>query len=182
MDGERLSALVVMGVSGSGKTTIAAAVAARADATFLDADDFHPASNTAKMAAGTPLTDEDRWPWLTVVGDEIARRTARGERVVMACSALKRRYRDVLRRHAPTLIFAQLDGSPALLAERIGARADHFMPATLLGTQLAALEPLGPEEPGFVVGIAQPPDQVADTVVACWQDVAALAGRRARET
>ena len=178
----RSRALVVMGVSGSGKSTVAAAVAARADAIFLDADDFHPASNTAKMAAGTPLTDEDRWPWLAAVGEEIARRTARGEGVVMACSALKRRYRDALRRHAPTLIFAQLDGSPELLAARIGARANHFMPATLLGTQLAALEPLGPEEPGFVVDIAQPPDQVADTVIACWQDVAALAGRRARET
>src|SRR5918993_2268162 len=114
------SGLVVMGVSGSGKSTVAAAVAARTGALFLDADDFHPRANTAKMSSGTPLTDEDRWPWLAVVGDEIARHTRRGRSVVMACSALRRRYRDLLREHAGELLFAQLHGSPDLLAERIG--------------------------------------------------------------
>lgn len=182
MGGPEYSALVVMGVSGAGKSTVAAAVAQRADAVFLDADDFHPEANTAKMAAGVPLTDADRRPWLEAVGDEIARRTAAGERVVVACSALKRAYRDALRERDDTVCFALLDGSPDLLAERLGARAGHFMPATLLGSQLVALERLQPDEPGFAVDVAPPPDQVADTVVACWRDIAALGGRRARET
>jgi gluconokinase len=180
VDTSALPALVVMGVSGAGKSTVAAAVAARAGALFLDADDFHPASNTAKMAAGTPLTDQDRGPWLAAVGDEIARRTAAGDTVVMACSALKRSYRDVLQERGGDVCFALLDGTPELLAERIGARANHFMPATLLGSQLTALERLQPDEPGFAVDVAQTPDQVADAVVACWQDVAQLAARRAR--
>jgi len=175
-------ALVVMGVSGAGKSTVAAAVAARAGAVFLDADDFHPPANTAKMAAGIPLTDDDRWPWLAAVGDEIARRTAAGERVVVACSALKRAYRDALRESDDDVCFALLDGPPDLLAERIGARADHFMPATLLGSQLVALERLQPDEPGFAVDVAPPPDQVVDSVVACWRDLAELADRRSRET
>ncbi len=179
---QQLPALVVMGVSGSGKSTIAAAVAARADALFLDADDFHPASNTAKMAAGTPLTDDDRWPWLAAVGDEIARRTAEGRRVVVACSALKRAYRHVLQERGGDVCFALLDGSPELLAERIGGRAGHFMPATLLGSQLVALERLHSDEPGFVVDVAQTPDEIADAVITCWRDVAELAARRARET
>ncbi len=179
---QRLSALVVMGVSGSGKSTVAAAVAARVGALFLDADDFHPASNVAKMAAGTPLTDEDRRPWLMSVGDEIARRTGAGEPVVVACSALKRAYRDVLRERGGDVSFALLDGTPELLAERIGARAGHFMPATLLGSQLVALERLQPDEPGFSVDVAEAPDQIADTVVACWRDVAELAARRARKS
>lgn len=176
------SALVVMGVSGSGKSTVAAAVAGRADAIFLDADDFHPAANTAKMAAGIPLTDEDRWPWLALVGDEIARRVRQGQNVVMACSALKRSYRDALRERAGDLVFAQLDGSEELLAERIGARTAHFMPATLLGSQLATLERLQADEPGFVVDAAQTPDEIADAVIACWRDVADLAGPRSSET
>ena len=179
--GGQLSALVVMGVSGSGKSTVAAAVAARTDARFLDADDFHPASNVAKMVAGTPLTDEDRRPWLVAVGDEIARRTAAGETVVTACSALKRRYRDVLRERGGAVCFALLDGSPELLAERTGARAGHFMPATLLGSQMVALERLQPDEPGFSVDVAQTPDQIADTIVACWRAVDEPAARRARE-
>lgn len=182
-NGPDFPALVVMGVSGAGKSTVAAAVAQRADAVFLDADDFHPASNVSKMAEGTPLTDQDRWPWLEAVGDEIARRTASGERVVVACSALKRAYRDVLRgRGADGVCFALLDGSADLIGERVGARAGHFMPATLLGSQLVALERLQPDEAGFAVDIAQPPGQVADTVVACWRDVAELADRRSRES
>ena len=175
-------ALVVMGVSGAGKSTVAAAVAQRADAVFLDADDFHPASNVEKMAAGAPLADSDRWPWLQAVGDEIARRTGAGERVVVACSALKRAYRDVLRARSGGVCFALLDGSAELIAERVGTRAGHFMPATLLGSQLVALERLQPDEPGFSVDIAQPPGQVADTVVACWRDIAELADRRSRDS
>lgn len=174
MDGP---ALVVMGVSGAGKSTIAAAVAARVDGIFLDADDLHPASNVAKMSAGTPLTDEDRAPWLALVADEIARRRASGRPVVVACSALRRSYRDALRARGGSLSFALLDGSPQLLAARIGGRADHFMPATLLGSQLVALERLQPDEPGFSVDVASSPERIADQVVACWRDVAEAAGR-----
>jgi len=160
--------LVVMGVSGSGKSTVGAAIAARAGALFLDADDFHPASNVAKMAAGMPLTDEDRHPWLGAVGDEIARRAAGGDEVVLACSALKRSYRDLLRERVDDLFFAHLDGSPALLASRIGARTDHFMPSSLLDSQLATLDPLQPGEPGVVVDIAGSPEEIADAIVEAW--------------
>lgn len=180
-DNPALPALVVMGVSGSGKSTIAAAVAARTGALFLDADDFHPPANTAKMAAGTPLTDDDRWPWLAAVGDEIARRAASGTTVVMACSALKRSYRRVIQERGGDVCFAHLDGSRELLAERIGGRAGHFMPATLLGSQLVALERLQPDEPGFVVDVGRTPDDIADAVVSCWRDVAQVAARGARE-
>src|SRR6478735_5919188 len=124
--------LVVMGVSGSGKSTVGAAIARRVGALFLDADDFHPASNIEKMSSGMPLTDEDRHPWLIAVGDEIARHAGEGREVVMACSALKRSYRDLLRGRVDSLFFAQLDGSPELLASRLGHRSDHFMPSSLL--------------------------------------------------
>ena len=160
--------LVVMGVSGSGKSTIGAAIAARVDALFLDADDFHPASNVAKMASGMPLTDEDRHPWLIAVGDEIARRAAKGEEVVTACSALKRSYRDLLRERVDDLFFAQLDGSHELLAARIGGRTDHFMPSSLLTSQLATLEPLAADERGVVVDIADSPRAIVDAVVTGW--------------
>jgi gluconokinase len=160
--------LVVMGVSGSGKSTVGAAVAARIAARFLDADDFHPASNVAKMAAGMPLTDEDRHPWLVVVGDEIARRAADGGEVVVACSALKRSYRDLLRAHAGDLFFAHLHGSPELLAQRIGVRTDHFMPSSLLQSQLATLESLQPDEPGVTVDVAASPAAVVDSILAAW--------------
>src|SRR4051795_5026828 len=145
--------LVVMGVSGSGKSTIAARVAERAAATFIDADDLHPASNVEKMAAGIPLTDEDRMPWLRVVGDTIA--AHHDERIVVACSGLKRSYRDAIRERAGSVLFAELDGTRALLAERMGGRGHHFMPLALLDSQLATLEPLQPDENGLRVDIAQ---------------------------
>ena len=160
--------LVVMGVSGSGKSTVAAAVAARVGGVFLDADDFHPESNRLKMAAGTPLTDADRSPWLAILGDELAAHTARGEVVVLACSALKRAYRDQLRAHGGDVFFAQLDGAPDLLAARMGARTDHFMPSSLLDSQLATLEPLQADEPGVVVDVALAPAAVVDAVVSAW--------------
>jgi len=160
--------LVVMGVSGSGKSTVAAGVAARVGGVFLDADDFHPESNRLKMAAGTPLTDADRSPWLAILGDELADRAARGEVVVLACSALKRTYRDQLRAHGGDVFFAQLDGARELLAARMGARIDHFMPSSLLDSQLATLEPLQADEPGVVVDVALAPEAVVDAVVAAW--------------
>ena len=145
--------LVVMGVSGSGKSTIAAALAGALGGIYLDADDFHPPANVAKMSSGTPLTDDDRMPWLRVVADEIAAQSAKGRLAVVACSALRRRYRDALREVAPDLFFVQLDGTPELLASRIGARTDHFMPPALLASQLAALEPLEADEDGAIVSI-----------------------------
>lgn len=158
--------LVVMGVSGSGKSTIAALVAERAGATFIDADDLHPVSNVEKMAAGIPLTDEDRMPWLREVGDVIARHA--DTPVVVACSALRRAYRDVIREHAGPVLFAELDGSRELLAARMGTRAEHFMPVALLDSQLATLEPLQSDEDGLRVDISEAPDEIADAILSRW--------------
>ena len=158
--------LVVMGVSGCGKSTIASAVALRAGASFVDADDLHPASNVEKMAAGIPLTDEDRMPWLAAVGDLLSQHP--DVRVVVACSALKRSYRDLIRERGGSVLFAHLVGSRELLAERMGTRADHFMPLTLLDSQLATLEPLADDEDGIVVDIDASTAEIADTIVARW--------------
>lgn len=160
--------IVVMGVSGCGKSTVAAALAAELRGVYLDADDFHPAANVAKMAAGVPLTDEDRMPWLAVVGQAMADAAARGDLVVVACSALRRAYRDVLRSAAPDTFFVQLDGSPELLAARITARAEHFMPPSLLASQLALLEPLQEDEAGAVVSIDAPVLAVVDAARERW--------------
>ncbi|MFB8146740.1 gluconokinase [Microbacterium sp. NPDC056003] len=160
--------LVVMGVSGSGKSTVAAALAGALDGIYLDADDFHPPANVAKMTAGVPLTDEDRMPWLEVVGETVVAQTARGRLVVLACSALRRRYRDALRAAAGDLFFVQLDGTPELLAERLGARADHFMPPALLQSQLDTLEPLGADERGVIVSVDQPVEHIVAVVRKRW--------------
>ena len=143
--------LVVMGVSGSGKTTVGAAIGQRLRVPFADADDFHPAANVAKMAAGQPLDDEDRWPWLETIGTWLAAHDTAGG--VMSCSALKRRYRDQLRQHARRVDFLHLHGSPELIAHRQAARSGHFMPASLLTSQFATLEPLAPDEHGLVLDV-----------------------------
>lgn len=155
--------VVVMGVSGSGKSTIGLLVAHALGVPFVDGDSLHPASNIAKMAAGTPLTDEDRWPWLQRVGAEIA--AAEGSGIVVACSALKRAYRDVIRTEAPEAIFLLLDGSKSVLARRLQGRSDHFMPVSLLDSQLSTLQRLEPDEHGIVVDIAAPVDQVVQEAV-----------------
>ncbi len=147
-----------MGVSGAGKSVIGSLLAERLGVQFADADDMHPASNVRAMAAGRPLTDDDRWPWLDAVGNALARASTSG--LVMACSALKRSHRDVIRAKAPDARFVHLDGTPELLRARIGARTGHFMPAALLDSQLAALEPLAPDEPGMTVSIDQTPIEV----------------------
>ena len=146
-----LPLIVVMGVSGSGKTTIGGMLAARLGVPYAEADDFHPMANIAKMAAGQPLDDADRVPWLDAIADWLAGRGPRGG--VVSCSALRRRYRDRLRAAAPGLLFAHLDGAPELIAARLGARTGHFMPPGLLDSQFEALEPLEPGEAGAVVAI-----------------------------
>ena len=146
--------LVLMGVCGSGKTTVGEALAASLHCAFLDADDFHPPENVAKMAAGEPLTDEDRWPWLDRIAEELARILARGEHAVLACSALKEAYRQRLQRAGDVRI-VYLKGDEATIAARLTGRQHKYMPASLLPSQFAALE-----EPtdAFVVDIREPID------------------------
>ncbi|MGK3956194.1 gluconokinase [Arthrobacter sp. R4] len=133
--------MVVMGVSGSGKSVLGAALGQSLGITFVDADDLHPAANKALMAAGIPLTDADRIPWLGVVGSAITGGVSNGEPSVVACSALKRSYRDLLRSQVPDLVLVYLDGGADIIARRLETREHEFMPATLLASQLATLEP-----------------------------------------
>lgn len=140
MSSPAMAPIIVMGVSGCGKTTLASALANRLSARWLDADDFHPASNIAKMRAGTPLTDEDRRPWLAALNAELCDRAALGQRVVLACSALRQRYRDSLAANVPAVHWIFLDGSVEEIAARMRARDDHYMPESLLRSQFEALE------------------------------------------
>ncbi|WP_426989507.1 gluconokinase, GntK/IdnK-type [Pseudarthrobacter sp. Y6] len=161
--------IVVMGVSGCGKTTIGALVAHQLGVPFIDGDSLHPVENVAKMAAGIPLTDEDRWPWLATVGSKLASSGSAG--LVLACSALKRSYRDAIRAKAPDTVFLHLHGSKEVLGARLEGRSGHFMPAALLESQLATLELLEADEAGFVVDIASPVDQVVPEALAGLVDV-----------
>jgi len=150
--------LVVMGVSGSGKSTVGAALAQRLRVPYEDADDLHPPENVAKMSAGHALDDDDRYPWLEAVGSWLADHPDGG---VVACSALKRKYRDQLRRHAPALEFLLLEGTSEVISRRQASRPGHFMPASLLASQFATLEPLEPDEAGIVIDV----DQSVDAIV-----------------
>ncbi|MCR2762327.1 gluconokinase [Microbacterium sp. zg.B48] len=151
----------VMGVSAAGKSTVGAALARTMRVPFVDADDLHSDANRAKMAAGIPLADIDRRPWLDAVGEQFAGHRRTG--LVMACSALRREYRDRIRAVEPTVVFVHLDGSRELLRQRADARADHFMPAALLESQFATLEPLAQDETGLRADVSAPPgDLVAD--------------------
>lgn len=143
--------LVLMGATGSGKSTIAGLLSARLGWALVEGDDLHPQANIAKMAAGHPLTDDDRWPWLRLVREWIDGQVAAGRPGIITCSALKRAYRDVLR--DPHVVFVHLAGSREVLAGRLAARHGHFMPAQLLDSQLADLEPLGSDELAIVVDI-----------------------------
>ncbi|MDX2376044.1 gluconokinase, GntK/IdnK-type [Microbacterium sp. LRZ72] len=155
--------IVVMGVSAVGKTTVGIALAETLGVPFLDADDFHDSAAIAKMASGTPLDDDDRSPWLARVGDAL---TAAPDGAVVACSALARRYRDILRRRAPDVLFVHLDADGDVLRERATTREGHYMPASLLASQLATLEPLGPDEAGIRVDAALPVDEVVAAAAA----------------
>ena len=153
---------VVMGVSGSGKTTLARGLAARLDWPFQEGDDLHPAANVAKMSRGEPLTDDDRWPWLRALATWMDERIAAGESGVLTCSALHRSYRDYLREGRPQVRFCHVTVDPGVLAARLERRSGHYMPPSLLPSQLAALEPLQPDEPGVTVSGDGPPEAVLD--------------------
>ncbi|WNI14868.1 gluconokinase [Actinacidiphila sp. ITFR-21] len=156
--------VAVMGVSGSGKSTVGGLLAERLGVPYAEADDFHPPANVAKMAAGHPLDDADRAPWLDAIAEWVAGRGDRGG--VVSCSALRRRYRDRLRAAAPALFFLHLDGPPRLIADRLAARTRHFMPPGLLASQLAALEALEPDEAGAVVSVEGGPQDIARRALA----------------
>jgi gluconokinase len=159
------SPIVVMGVSGSGKSTVGAALAQRLRVPFADADDFHPPANIAKMTAGQPLDDDDRYPWLEAIGEWLAQHCG-GDGGVMSCSALRRKYRDHLRRGCPDVEFLHLSGTPEVIGKRQASRPGHFMPASLLASQFATLEALGPDERGIVIDVDQNIDSIIDNYVA----------------
>ena len=156
--------LIVMGVSGSGKTTVAALLAGRLGWEFEDADDFHPPSNIAKMSGGTPLTDEDRWPWLRSMAAWIDATRGGGRHGVLACPGLKRRHRDILvgDRHDVRLVYLQ--GSRTLIGQRQAARQGHFMPPGLLDSQFADLEEPGPDENPLVTSVEPRPGEIVQDV------------------
>jgi len=151
-----------MGVSGSGKSTVGAALAQRLRVPFSDADDLHPEANIAKMSRGEALDDHDRYPWLERVGAWLAEHPDGG---VMSCSALRRKYRDQLRHHAPGTEFVLLAGSREVIERRQASRPGHFMPASLLTSQLATLEPLEPDEGGLVLDVNQSVDEIVEGYV-----------------
>jgi gluconokinase len=157
--------IVVMGVSGAGKSTVAAELVRRLGWDFAEGDDFHPAENVAKMAAGHPLTDEDRWPWLRTLAAWIGEHEAAGTNAVVTCSALKRAYRDLLCEGHPSVWFAHVRAAPDLILHRVEARRGHYMPPSLLGSQLEILEPLADDEPGAQISGVDPAAQVAEHVL-----------------
>jgi gluconokinase len=156
--------LVVMGVSGSGKSTVAGHLATRLGWDLQEGDDLHPAANVAKMAAGLPLTDDDRWPWLDRVAEWISAHAAAGRPGVVTCSALRRVHRDRLR--GDRVVFVHLSGSKSRIAQRLATRVDHFMPPSLLDSQIAALEPPGEDENVLLIRPEGTPADIADDVIA----------------
>jgi gluconokinase len=156
--------VVVMGVSATGKTTVGEQVAEELGCEFIEGDELHPRRNIEKMSQGIALTDEDRWPWLQAIAELVAVRDFEGTSTVVTCSALKRSYRAVLRDAAPTF-FVHLDAPFEVLEERMQHRTKHFMPATLLKSQFATLEPLGDDEPGAVVDVSGSLEEVVEEAV-----------------
>ncbi|WAZ20625.1 gluconokinase [Streptomyces cinnabarinus] len=156
--------VVVMGVAGTGKTTIGPLLAARLGVPYAEGDDFHPQANIAKMSAGTPLDDEDRWPWLDAIGAWAHGRTGLGG--VVSSSALKRSYRDRLRAAAPGVVFVHLAGDRELIANRMRQRQGHFMPTALLDSQFATLQPLQADEAGVAVDVSGGPEEITARAIA----------------
>jgi gluconokinase len=156
--------IVVMGVSATGKTSVGELLAEELGCEFVEGDSLHPRRNIEKMEAGTPLTDEDRWPWLQAIADLVAVRDHEGTSTVVTCSALKRKYRDILRDAAPTF-FVHLDAPFQVLEARMQQRTKHFMPTSLLRTQFDTLEPLDEDESGAVVDVSPPIDEVVEEAV-----------------
>src|SRR6476469_833447 len=163
--GQMPCALIVMGVSGSGKSTIGDRLAQRLGWTYEDADRFHPASNVAKMSAGQPLTNEDRWPWLQAIADEIDRVCKAGGHAVIACSALKRPYRDILVHGRKDVRIIYLQGTQDLIASRLALRKGHFMPPGLLASQFKTLQPPDASENPVTVSIDAPVETIVDDIV-----------------
>lgn len=162
---EQNTAVIVMGTTGSGKTTVGEKLAERLGWPFEEGDSLHPPENIAKMSAGQALTDADRWPWLERIGAWIDDQARAGHSVVVSCSALKRSYRDLLRRNRHGVVFVHLDGTKSELADRLSHRRGHFMPPSLLDSQLADLQPLQPDEPGVKLNIEGQPEQIVDAAL-----------------
>jgi gluconokinase len=159
------TSIVVMGVSGSGKTSVAAELAKRLGWEYIEGDDLHPEANVAKMSAGIPLDDADRWPWLQRIAEVIGEHEAAGCSFLVTCSALKRSYRDLLRNGHPSVWFAHVQVSEEVLRDRLHQRQGHYMPPSLLGSQLATLQPLADDEPGAVIpGDASLEDTVTELI------------------
>lgn len=163
VDSDAPPVLVIMGVSGSGKTTVATLLAERLGWDRQEGDELHPAANVAKMASGQPLTDDDRWPWLDLVAEWIDEHRRERRPGVITCSALKHEYRDRLAR--PGVVFVHLSGGRATIADRLDQRVGHYMPASLLTSQFDTLEPLGDDETGIVVDAGQAPEAEADEIL-----------------
>ena len=158
--------IIVMGVSGSGKSTVAKGISAVMGWEFAEGDDFHSEANVAKMRSGQALTDEDRWPWLESIGSWISAKEAAGESAVVTCSALRRAYRDLLRRGRPHVRFLHVIAPAEVIRDRMEHRAGHYMPASLLPSQIATLEPLAADESGTSVTNEGTPAQVLDRALA----------------
>ena len=157
---------VVMGITGSGKSTVGAELARRLGVNFVEGDDYHPSENVRRMASGIPLTDDDRAGWLRALASRIREATERGTGLVLTCSALKRSYRDVLRAAAPDLRFVFLTGSRELIAWRVAARREHSMPASLLESQLATLEEPASDEHVWTFDVGESAQEIVDDIVA----------------
>ncbi len=157
--------LVVMGVSGCGKSTVAALLAGRLGWAFEEGDALHPQTNIDKMAAGHPLTDEDRYPWLEKVAEWVDQRLAHGENGVITCSALKRTYRSIINRRGSGVVFVFLSGSPETISARLAERHGHFMPASMLASQFADLEEPSQDEPGIRIDVGPAPGAIAQQIM-----------------
>lgn len=178
-EGTSRHAIVVMGPSGVGKTTVAQMLAERLDWTFAEADEFHPKANIDKMSAGIPLTDEDRWPWLDLLRDWMTDHATRGESTVVTCSALKKVYRDKLRESGARVRFLELVATRELVMSRLPKRQGHYMPVSLLDSQFETLEPLTEDEDGVKVSVESDPEQIVDEALSALRLTAPPSAARA---